>query len=215
MWDVLEFKNLGEAIPLSALSFIKKLIQDLDRHDSATKAHCARVGEMALALSKSMGLSYYEQALCYYSGLLHDVGKMKIPAEVLNKPSRLTEEEYKIVKLHTDFGVELIEPLQDIKFFREVSQAVKYHHERVDGKGYAGLPEAEIPLVSKVILVVDTVDAMTEDRVYRRGVSLSAACDELVRCSGTQFDASIVDCFLLAVQKNQIAIQAQASQLAS
>lgn len=215
MWDVLEFKKLSAEIPISAIAFIKKLLQDLDRHDSATKAHCVRVGEMALDLSKNMGLNDYEQALCYYSGLLHDVGKMKIPSEVLNKPSRLTEEEYQIVKLHTDFGVELIEPLQDLNFFREVSQAVKYHHERVDGKGYAGLSEAEIPLVSKVILVVDTVDAMTEDRVYRRGVSLDAACEELVRCSGTQFDASIVESFLDGVRNNQIAIQGQVSQSAS
>jgi HD-GYP domain-containing protein (c-di-GMP phosphodiesterase class II) len=90
----------------------------------------------------------------------------------------------------------MLAPLESLVFFKKVSEAILYHHERVDGKGYHGLPEDKIPYVSKIILVVDTVDAMTQDRPYRKGCTMERAIEELVLCSGTQFDATIANCYI-------------------
>ena len=204
MSGVFHFKKLAIDIPVSAYSLMTTILHDLEKHDLSTKNHCVRVGDMSLELSQNLNLNHSLQAVCYYSGLLHDIGKLKISTEILNKPSRLTDDEYVTMKKHTDFGVELLQPLQDIQFFKEVRRAIQYHHERVDGNGYCGLSAAEIPLVSKIILVVDTVDAMTEDRAYRKGLSFHTACEELIRCSGTQFDPAIVDCFLQNLDQNKI-----------
>ncbi|MCB9073485.1 MAG: HD domain-containing protein [Bdellovibrionaceae bacterium] len=196
MRHILNFKKQGVELPTFAESYVQTLLFNLQAHDGNTQAHCVRVSEMALSLAQAMNLNLMEQAICLYAGLLHDVGKMKIAEKILNKPDKLTQEEYDLVKKHTEFGVELIGPLTVLPFFRKVSDAILYHHERIDGKGYFNLPEEDIPLASKIILIVDTVDAITEDRPYRKGRSFEVACDELVRCSGTQFDEQIVDCFL-------------------
>jgi putative nucleotidyltransferase with HDIG domain len=206
MRHVLDFKNYGVELPQFAETFMQTLLFNLEVHDSSTKAHCVRVSEMALAVAKDLNLNLMEQAVCLYSGLLHDIGKMKIPIEIINKPGKLTDEEYEIVKKHTQYGVDLIGPLTVLPFFKKVSDAILYHHERIDGKGYFNLQEQDIPLASKIILVVDTVDAMTEDRAYRKGRSLEVACDELIRCSGTQFDATIVDSFLRTIESQNLPI---------
>lgn len=204
MKHVLEFQKFGVELPRFAEAYVRSLLQNLLAHDPATQAHCVRVSEMALSVAQSMDLNIMEQAVCMYSGLLHDVGKMKIPTAIINKPGKLTDEEYQIVKRHTEYGVELIGSLTVLPFFKKVSEAILYHHERIDGKGYFGLQEKDIPMASKIILVVDTVDAMTEDRAYRKGLSLDVACEELIRCSGTQFDPAIVESFLNALKHKKI-----------
>lgn len=214
MKHVLEFRKYGVELPSFAEAYVRSLLQNLQSHDPGTQSHCVRVSEMALSVAQNMELNILEQAVCMYSGLLHDVGKMKIPTEIINKPGKLTDEEYNLVKRHTEFGVELIGALTVLPFFKKVSEAILYHHERIDGKGYFGLQEKDIPLASKIILVVDTVDAMTEDRAYRKGLSLEVACQELIRCSGTQFDPSIVQCFLDALKTKKIAGVAAMSRAA-
>lgn len=183
-------------IPKYAENFIEKILSQLKEHDQGTYEHCKRVSNMCLELAKEMNLNILDQAVVMYAGLLHDVGKLQVPTEIINKPERLTEAEYEIMKMHTKYGVDLIQPLTKLNFFQKVSQAILYHHERIDGNGYFRISEEKIPIHSKIILVVDTVDAMTEDRAYRKGLSMQTALDELVRCSGTQFDPSIVDCYL-------------------
>lgn len=183
-------------LPEFAEKFIKDVLLQLNQHDKGTYEHCQRVSEMCLELSQYIGLNIVDQAISMYAGLLHDVGKYKIPIKILNKPDRLTEQEYEIVKKHADYGVEMIQPLTKLSFFQKVSDAILYHHERVDGNGYHRIHTDEIPFHSKIILIVDTVDAMTEDRPYRKGRSFQVACDELIRCSGTQFEPSLVDAFL-------------------
>lgn len=186
----------NKQIPKFAQDFVAQLMQKLRDHDVETYEHCVRVSQMALRVSQELGEGPFEQILAAYSGLLHDVGKMKIPVDILNKPGRLTQAEFEVMKQHARFGVELIEPLESLPFFKQVSEAVMYHHERVDGQGYYQLSNEKIPHTSKIILVVDTVDAMTQDRAYRKGCSMEKACDELVRCTGTQFESTIVDAFL-------------------
>ncbi len=204
MRHIVEFRKSGVELPRFAEAYVQSLLRNLQKHDAGTQSHCVRVSEMALSVAQEMGLDILEQAVAMYSGLLHDVGKMKIPTEIINKPGKLTDDEYKIVKRHTEYGVELIGALTVLPFFKRVSDAILYHHERVDGKGYFNLPENEIPLASKIILVVDTVDAMTEDRAYRKGLSLEVACEELIRCSGTQFDPHIVETFLNGLKTKRI-----------
>lgn len=179
-----------------AQKFLDDLFTRLKSHDIETYGHCHRVGQMTLELAKAMNLSEQEQNLGYYSGLLHDVGKLLIPESIINKPSKLTAEEYEIVKKHAQYGVELIEPLKHFPQFDKIKEAILYHHERVDGQGYYGLKAHKIPLLSKLILIVDTVDAMTQDRAYRKGRPIEVAYEELIRCSGTQFEAAIVDIYL-------------------
>lgn len=200
----MDFQKTGVELPRFAEAYVQSLLRNLQKHDPGTQAHCVRVSEMALSVAQNMGLDIIEQAVCMYSGLLHDVGKMKIPEAIINKPGKLTDEEYKLVKRHTEFGVELISALTVLPFFKKVSDAILYHHERVDGKGYFNLQEKDIPLASKIILVVDTVDAMTEDRAYRKGLSLDVACEELIRCSGTQFEPTIVETFLSALRSKKL-----------
>lgn len=190
-------------IPVRAEKFIDQLMDQLKRHDPGTYEHCGRVSAMCLDLAQNLQLSLLEQAQCTYAGLLHDVGKIKVPTEVINKPSKLTSEEFEIMKSHTTYGMEMIAPLTENLFFKKISDAILYHHERVDGKGYHGITNDKIPYISKIILVADTVDAMGQDRAYRKGLPMSVIIDELIRCSGTQFDAHIVNVFLESLTQKQ------------
>ena len=189
-------------LPQSSLYEINRILADLKAHDESTFQHCQRVGCMSAFLAKTAGLPSEEQLLAHVAGLLHDVGKSLIPLEVLNKPGPLTKEEYDLMKNHALFSAELIEPLAQDEFFKEVQQAVLHHHERVDGKGYPfALEDFEIPYTSKIILIVDTVDAMTRSRAYRKGLPLSVVYRELEKFSGQQFDADLVQLFIPAHQE--------------
>ena len=119
MRHVLEFQKFGVEIPMFAESYVRSLLQNLLAHDPVTQAHCVRVSQMALSVAQKMELNLLEQAVCMYSGLLHDVGKIKIPLEILNKPGKLTDDEYAIVKRHTEYGVELIGSLTVLPFFKK------------------------------------------------------------------------------------------------
>lgn len=197
------FNSSPVEIPVLAEKFIDQLMNQLKNHDLGTYEHCGRVSAMCLDLAKNLQLSLLEQAQCAYAGLLHDVGKIKVPVNVINKPSKLTSEEFEIMKNHTTYGMEMIAPLTENLFFKKVSDAILYHHERVDGKGYHGISSDQIPYFSKIILVADTVDAMGQDRAYRKGLPMNVIIDELIRCSGTQFDAHIVNVFLESTSQKQ------------
>jgi putative nucleotidyltransferase with HDIG domain len=204
-----EIQVAGLQIPEFANAFVRKMMMELKAYDAETYEHCVRVSRMCMRTATELKLSPLEVAIATYSGLLHDLGKIKVPTNILNKPDRLTAEEFDIMKKHTQFGVDLIAPLVGVDFFKQVSQAVLYHHERVDGNGYFGIKSEEIPYCAKIILVVDTVDAMTQDRAYRKGRSFDVACEELIRCSGTQFEPVVVDAFLEAYSgANKVAIAA-------
>ncbi len=189
-------------LPQSSLYEMNQILSHLKAHDESTFQHCQRVGEMSSFLAKVAGLPSEEQLLAHVAGLLHDVGKSLIPLEVLNKPGPLTNDEYELMKNHALFSAELIEPLATDEFFKEVQQAVLHHHERVDGKGYPfALENFEIPYIAKIILIVDTVDAMTRSRAYRKGLPLSVVYRELEKFSGQQFDADLVQLFIPAHQE--------------
>ena len=196
MKEVVALQFQAVELPEFAIDFVQRVILSLKMHDPETYNHCVRVATNTLAVARDLGLSEIEQSICMYAGLLHDIGKVKVPSYIINKPGKLTPAEYELMKKHADYGAEMIAPLESLGFFKKVSEAILYHHERVDGKGYHGLPEDKIPYASKIILVVDTVDAMTQDRPYRKGCDMGRAIDELIQCSGTQFDAAIANCYI-------------------
>jgi putative nucleotidyltransferase with HDIG domain len=148
-----------------------------------------------------LGLSEEEKEMIQHAALLHDIGKIGIPEQILNKPGKLTPEEYEIMKRHVTYGVQII---QQVKFLEPMVPIVAGDHERWDGKGYPrGLKEEQIPLGARIVAVVDAYDAMTEDRVYRKAPGQEFAMAELKRCAGTQFDPNIVKVFLDILQKKE------------
>lgn len=178
---------------------VNRLLEKLKEYDEETYQHCVRVSQMCRFLAEHAELSPYDCLVAQFAGLLHDIGKMETPLKILNKPAKLTDKEYNVMKDHAVKSAELLEPLKSSSFFRDVQVAVLHHHERVDGKGYPfGLQGEEIPYISRLILIVDTVDAMTQSRAYRKGLPIEVAYQELEKYSGTQFDSDLADIFIQA-----------------
>jgi HD-GYP domain-containing protein (c-di-GMP phosphodiesterase class II) len=148
-----------------------------------------------------MGLPKERIERVYIAGLLHDVGKIGIRDAVITKPERLTDVEYEEIKEHPIIGAKILEP---IRFLADVTPCVRHHHEWYDGSS-RGYPEhlrgEQIPLGSRVILVSDTVEAMTSDRPYRKGLALDAVISELLKYSGSQFDPTCVDAMLRLLER--------------
>lgn len=184
-------------VPDWAYESVKSLLEALKTVEPMTYEHCLRVGEYCRKLARDMGLNEYEQTVAEFSGLLHDIGKMGIDKAILLKPGRLDPMELDIMKSHSVLSETIIKPLSTHPFFAQILPAVRGHHERIDGQGYPDKKMGdEIPLFSRIILTVDTFDAMGENRAYRKGLPHDVIFAELKRCSGTQFDPQIVKVFL-------------------
>src|ERR1700722_14420539 len=166
----------------------------LDAKDAETEGHSRRVTAYTIAIARKMGLSKETIRVIARGAFLHDIGKMAIPDEILNKPGKLTEEETAIMREHCYRGYKII---SRIPFLSEAAELVYAHQERYDGLGYPrGLKGDEIPLGARIFAIADTLDAMTSDRPYRKGLPLGQAITEIERCQSTQFDPAIVDVFL-------------------
>lgn len=175
------------------------LMQALKVVDPQTYAHCCRVGELSRRLAKDLGLNEYEQKVAEFSGLFHDIGKIGIDKAIIHKPGKLDQAEYEIMKKHSELSETIIKPFAHHSFFQNMLPSVRGHHERMDGNGYPDkLGGDKIPLFARIILVVDTYDAMTNTRSYRDGLADEVCYKELIRCSGTQFDMHIVKEFIAA-----------------
>lgn len=184
-------------IPDWAADVTKALLQTLKAKDPHTFFHCCRVGKAARLLGKAAGLNEYEQHVLEYSGLYHDIGKIAIPDEVLFKPAKLSRDEYRLMKLHSVQSLEIIAPLLGNAFFKDIAPGVELHHERLDGTGYPyGLSEKDIPIMTRIVSIVDSVDAMVSSRPYCKGMPMERVVSELKRCSGTQFDESLVKIYI-------------------
>jgi putative nucleotidyltransferase with HDIG domain len=166
----------------------------LDLKDSETEGHSKRVTAYTIALARAMGISPSEIKVIARGAFLHDVGKMAIPDEILRKPTALSPEEQDIMREHCTRGFNI---LQKIPFLAEAAEIVCAHQEHYDGSGYPkGAKGGEIPIGARIFAVADALDAITSDRPYRRASSFDAARQEILRCSGTQFDPSVVEVFL-------------------
>ena len=173
---------------------LTSLIRALRECDSDTEYHVRRTQAMGAELGKRIGLTDVQQGNLSLLCLLHDIGKIGIPLEILNKPGTLSAEEWDILHTHTKKGYDIANSNHEL---REIADDILHHHERWDGRGYPdGLSRESIPLLSRVIAVVDAYDAMTNDRSYRPAMSVPQAMAELKRCAGSQFDPFIVAEFL-------------------
>jgi putative nucleotidyltransferase with HDIG domain len=173
---------------------LEALAAALDAREHETRAHSQRVREYAVTLAQCLGLPQEEIVDVGRGALLHDVGKIGVPDSILLKPSRLTAEEWIHMKRHPVVGYEI---LRGIQFLEKAAVIVLAHQERWDGRGYPNaLSGNEIPLGARIFGVVDTLDAMTSDRPYRRALSFEAARTEIQRCAGTQFDPRVAQAFL-------------------
>lgn len=180
----------------------RTILKALDAKDHYTFGHSMRVAYFSLVTGAEAGLSSEEMYELELSAIFHDIGKIGTPDAVLNKPSRLSEEEFQIMKQHP---VQSWEILQDYPQFEKIAFNARSHHERYDGKGYPqGLKGDEIPVAARIILIADTFDAMTSTRPYRKGLPYEVAFDELIQFSGTQFDPQLVQLFIEGMRKEAL-----------
>jgi putative nucleotidyltransferase with HDIG domain len=166
----------------------------LDLKDAETEGHCQRVTAYTVCIARRMNVLSPLLRHIARGAFLHDIGKMAVPDSILRKPGPLTPEEWSVIRRHCDVGYQV---LKKIPFLAEAAEIVLTHHERFDGTGYPqGLKGDQIPLGSRIFAIADTLDAMISDRPYRAAKPVSAAREEILRCSGTQFDPAIVAVFL-------------------
>ncbi len=156
--------------------------------------HSDRVSELCFEMAKALGWTNIEQSKMKTAGLLHDIGKIGIPEALLNKPDKLTDEEYEVLCTHPEVGFRILQSFNNMK---ELSEYAYAHHEKWDGTGYPRkLKGSEIPIEARILAIADTYDAMTSSRAYREGVPKEVAIAELIRCKNTQFDPELVDIFI-------------------
>ena len=182
------------------------IAKTVDAKDKLTSKHSQRVSEYSVLIASEYGFSKDEQENLRRAALLHDIGKIAIPDSILNKPARLTNEEYEVMKTHVIRGAEI---LKDFTLIDHVVEGAKYHHERFDGLGYPeGLKGKDIPLYGRIIAIADAFDAMTANRVYRKKQNFDFVISELKNGRGTQFDPDLIDIFIKLIDDKKINIDA-------
>ncbi|MBW2038229.1 MAG: PAS domain S-box protein [Deltaproteobacteria bacterium] len=190
-----------EALNRSFFGTAEALSKVIENRDPYTSGHSAGVARLATAMARMMGFPEEEVTGIYISGILHDIGKMAVPVEILVKPGRLTELEMTMIRMHPQEGYDI---LKEIDFPWPVSQITLQHHERMDGSGYPqGLKGEEITLEARIMAVADVVDAMTHHRPYRPAFSLEETMEELSQGRGRLYDPQVVDVCLKVLEKGQ------------
>ncbi len=189
------YTQSGNTSTASAAEHLLDLVAALSRHDRITRGHSERVRAYAQMIGEEMGLSGQELDRLRWAALIHDVGKLRIPTEILNKPGKLTDEEYAVIKLHPEMGATMAAPLAD--WLGVSVLAVVQHHEKWDGTGYpAGLRGTGISQAGRIVAVADVFDVLTSVRSYKSARSATDARMELARCAGTHFDPAVVRAFM-------------------
>jgi putative nucleotidyltransferase with HDIG domain len=175
---------------------LRALVRAIETRDPYTSGHSVRVATLAVAIAHDLGLPKRQQNHVEIAALLHDIGKIdSVYADVLSKPYDLNDDERNLIQTHAARGAEILEAMSSVP--REVVLSVRHHHERFDGKGYPdGIAGHAIPVAARIIMLCDSIDAMLSDRPYRKALTLSAVKGEIDRCSGSQFDAAIVEIVL-------------------
>ncbi|MCL2646583.1 MAG: HD-GYP domain-containing protein [Phycisphaerales bacterium] len=172
-------------------SVLQALMLSLDAKDSYTRGHSDRVSHLARLIAIELELSPSEIDLISTAGLVHDLGKIGVPEHILRKPSRLTDEEFALIKMHPEIGRKIV---QEIPLMFRAVPSVLHHHERWDGTGYPRkLKGEQIPLFARILCVADSFDAMSSSRTYKESMVLDRVLAEIDRCKGTQFDPEVVD----------------------
>ncbi|MDH3591225.1 MAG: HD domain-containing protein, partial [Planctomycetota bacterium] len=175
------------------VGIVTTLIEAVEAKDRFNQGHSRRVAELAVRFAGHIGLEERDLELLETGGKLHDIGKIGVPEEILNKPGKLTDEEFEAIKAHPVIGEQILRPLD---FLAEIQPIVRHHHERWDGRGYPdGLHGKQIPRLAALLSVCDAYDALTSDRPYRRGMPESKALDILREGAGTQWDPDLIRLF--------------------
>lgn len=183
-------------------SFLVTLASAIDARDPYTRGHSERVSQYSLKIARAIGLSAKELDTLERAAFLHDIGKIGIRDNILLKEAPLDNEEFVIMKKHTDIGQEILQSIEPAHLVKEIALGAACHHERYDGKGYPqGISGEEIPLAARIMAIADTFDAMTTDRPYRKGLARDVALQEINRCAGSQFDPVLAAVFLSEMKK--------------
>ncbi|GAA0773597.1 HD-GYP domain-containing protein [Clostridium subterminale] len=179
---------------------VEALMNAIDARDQYTEGHSRRVAEISVAIAKELKYNQWNIEQLGIAAMLHDVGKIGVSDAILNKPGKLTDEEFDAIKGHPEIGIKIIKDIKNIDY---VYPVVRNHHERYDGKGYPdGKKGDELPLNVYIVQLADTVDAMASDRPYRKGLSESVILEEINKYSGTQFHPKVAETYLRIVEKN-------------
>jgi putative nucleotidyltransferase with HDIG domain len=177
----------------------------LDLKDAETEGHCQRVTAFCISIAKTMPVPDNYLPILARAAFLHDIGKMAIPDGILRKPGPLNDDEKKIMRTHCQIGYDM---LTRIPFLRDAAEIVLAHQEFYDGSGYPrGLKGDQIPLGARIFTIADSLDAMISDRPYRRALPMSHACEEIKRCSGSQFDPEVVKVFMTIPEQHWIELR--------
>lgn len=186
---------------------VTAISQMLDAKDGYTQQHSKRVAEYSLMIAKSMNkFSDKDYKIIYRSALLHDIGKIAVPDMILNKPGRLTDEEYNIMRKHTVWGGEI---LKDLEFLPDADKGAIYHHERIDGKGYPyGIKADQLPELVRIISAADSLDAMSSNRCYRKQCDKQYIIDEFKKGAGRQFDNEVAHIVISLIEKGELLSEA-------
>lgn len=188
-------KLLKEGSSKSAL--VKSLMKALEAKDYITEGHADRMTDVAMAIGTAIGLEQHRMDQLALLTKFHDLGKVGIPDSILKKPGPLTSDEWQVMLTHTIIGHRIASASPELE---PISDLIYKHHEKWDGTGYPlGLAGEDIPLECRILTIADAFDAMTNDRPYRKALSVQAAVDEIIRCSGTQFDPGLVDVFSMVI----------------
>jgi putative nucleotidyltransferase with HDIG domain len=181
--------------PAAAAKQVLELVAALNYHDHVTKGHAERVRALSCLIAEELGCRHEQLERIQWGGLLHDIGKLQIPSELLNKPGRLTPGEYDLVRTHAEKGGRLLEPLRP--WLGEAVDAAYEHHECWNGQGYPrGIRGEEISFTARVVAVADVFDVITSTRSYKQAASMAEARIGIARCAGTVFDEAVVRAFL-------------------
>jgi putative two-component system response regulator len=190
-------EQLGKALlTLKNATFatLEAFSETIEQKDAYTKGHCSRVRAISVAMAKALNLSPETILVVEGGSLLHDIGKIGIPEDILNKASSLTKEEFEIIKTHPVSGERIISHIEMFKHYKPI---IRSHHERMDGTGYPDkLKGDQIPLEVRIVSIADAFDAMTSSRAYRAALPTELAIEELKLCSGSQFDSDLVNLFI-------------------
>lgn len=197
--DATERVRLEHANRDMFMQTVGALVNLIDKRDTATGIHSTAVSEIATGISQELGLAAADLEEISVAALLHDIGKIGIPESILNKPARLTPEEYAVVRTHSEIGYNA---LRGIRPLARVAEHLLYHHERYDGQGYPTKKQGQdIPLISRILCVADIFEAITAQRVYRPAMNIAEALDVMAAGRGTIFDPLVLDAFYAYLKK--------------
>lgn len=200
----LQRAHMHEQVENSFIETVLALANAMDARDTYTGNHSLSLAAMAEATCRELGCSEQTIKAVHWAALLHDIGKIGVPDEILQKPGQLSEEEWKVMKRHPEIGARIVMP---VKKLANVAPIIRSHQERYDGSGYPdGLAGEQIPFEARLIAIVDAYGAMIDDRVYRISMKHEEAIEELRRCKGSQFDPVLVEIFIRVIEHNHVKV---------